>query len=617
MSQDGTKLDLAARALVAYEKNEPVRKDIKSLEDELKDTYNKLLRDDDIQDPNSISNEDWIDDVSLWPRIDLGKVFSYIINKKAFETEYIGQYKAKKAYSYFMSGFVHEIVAYCPSQDKIILKGNVTPSQKIREKPRNVWVLCSKSGEVICANCTCTAGFGECCNHVVAILYKVEYANSHGLIDPACTAVACAWNKSTEREVEPQKVKDLVLKKHDSLNRTKKHLVQSEYKTNFDVRPKELRGMEHERLEEFYSKLRAVRPTAVALACIQPPFDFACPPSMTEIADKILIEHTGQSEQFLIGALMDAMSFNEPQLKELEKSTRAQAGSALWKQQRIGCITGTKIRDVSTKTAKLVRVGKNTRPKVSPLLARLFRNFDIGSLPAVKYGREHEEDARRAFCEAVAKKHRNGKVLESGLVASRTFPFVRATPDNVFTCTCCEENRVPVEYKCPYKIRSKTVQDGAMELDFLEVGPQGQISLKKAHKYYSQVTTQIALVGAQFGYFVVWTPIGEAFVQQVAFDKEHWAELERNAVVFFKTHVSRVLLKQRDICYCPTCDKVCCEPEELEENEVAEYSVQCSQCDLWYHWHCVNLKRNPKNDWICEGCIQLALAPTQDDIFAL
>ena len=44
-----------------------MRKDIKSLEDEPKDMYNKLLRDNDIQDPNSISNEDWIDDVSLWP----------------------------------------------------------------------------------------------------------------------------------------------------------------------------------------------------------------------------------------------------------------------------------------------------------------------------------------------------------------------------------------------------------------------------------------------------------------------------------------------------------------------------------------------------------------------
>ena len=151
-----------------------------------------------------------------------------------------------------MNGFVHEIVDNCPSQDQVILKGNVTPSQKLREKPRNDWVLCSKNGDVICANCSCTAGFGECCNHVVAILYKVEYANSHSLIDPACTGIACAWNKSTQREAMPQKVKDLVLKKHDSLNPTKKHLVQSEYKTNFDVGPKELRGAEHKRLETFF-----------------------------------------------------------------------------------------------------------------------------------------------------------------------------------------------------------------------------------------------------------------------------------------------------------------------------------------------------------------------------
>ena len=182
------------------------------------------LRDNDIQDPNSISLEEWIADVSLWPRIDPGKVFSYIINKKAFKTEYIGQYKARKAYSYFMSSFAHEIVVYCPSQHKVLLKGNAIPSQRIREKPWNVWVLFSKNGDVICANYSCTAGFGECSNHVVAIPYKVECANSQGLVDQACTAVACAWNKSAEKEVEPQKVKDLVLKKHDSLKPTKNTL---------------------------------------------------------------------------------------------------------------------------------------------------------------------------------------------------------------------------------------------------------------------------------------------------------------------------------------------------------------------------------------------------------
>ena len=83
-----------------------------------------------------------------------------------------------------------------------------------------------------------------------------------------------------------------------------------------------------------------MRPTVVALACIQPPIDYACPPSMTEIGDKIISEHAGQSEQSLIGALMDAMSFNELQLKELEKSTRAQAGSVLWNSRELDASRG-------------------------------------------------------------------------------------------------------------------------------------------------------------------------------------------------------------------------------------------------------------------------------------
>eukprot|EP00112_Aurelia_sp_Birch-Aquarium-sp1_P004069 Seg1462.1 transcript_id=Seg1462.1/GoldUCD/mRNA.D3Y31 product="hypothetical protein" protein_id=Seg1462.1/GoldUCD/D3Y31 len=130
-------------------------------------------------------------------------------------------------------------------------------------------------------------------------------------------------------------------------------------------------------MDNFFSNLRAVRPSAVALPCVPPPFDFACPPSITDIGDRNVVENPGQNEQFLISALIDAMSFNEPQLKELEKLTQAQAGSILWKQQRVGCITGTKIRDVSTKTAKFVLPSKNAQPRVSSLLARLFRNFDI------------------------------------------------------------------------------------------------------------------------------------------------------------------------------------------------------------------------------------------------
>ena len=251
LSQEGTKLDLAARALVAFEKKEPVRRDLEKLEKDLKSTYTKMLKNHNIPDPIKISDQNSIEDVSLWSRVDIGKVFAFVIEKKAFETEYIGQYKARKAYSYFMSGFVHNIFINEISEENVVLKAKVTPSQKLREDPREAWVLCSKSGDVICGYCTCTAGFAECCNHVVAILYKVEFANSKGMIDHACTDVACAWNVSTQRDVQFMKIKDVQIRKHDVTKRRKKRLVQSEFKKIFDPRPIEFRGKEDERAQEF------------------------------------------------------------------------------------------------------------------------------------------------------------------------------------------------------------------------------------------------------------------------------------------------------------------------------------------------------------------------------
>ena len=116
-----------------------------------------------------------------------------------------------------MSGFVHEINSSKVSPEMVVLKSRVTSSQKVCDDPREAWILCRKNEDILCAYCSCTAGFGECCNHVVAIFYKVEYANTKGYIDPACTDLACSWNKTTDRGVQPLKIKDAVIQKHDVL----------------------------------------------------------------------------------------------------------------------------------------------------------------------------------------------------------------------------------------------------------------------------------------------------------------------------------------------------------------------------------------------------------------
>ena len=80
-SKIGSQLDLAARAMLAFERGDPIRQDLRVLDRGLKDTYSKLLSEYGIPDPRTI--KEWYRDISLWPCVDLGKIFSFII-KKAF-----------------------------------------------------------------------------------------------------------------------------------------------------------------------------------------------------------------------------------------------------------------------------------------------------------------------------------------------------------------------------------------------------------------------------------------------------------------------------------------------------------------------------------------------------
>ena len=48
---------------------------------------------------------------------------------------------------------------------------------------------------IVTAWCACKAGTFVC-NHIVAVLYKVEHVNIMGHNDPLCTYMPCQWNHS-------------------------------------------------------------------------------------------------------------------------------------------------------------------------------------------------------------------------------------------------------------------------------------------------------------------------------------------------------------------------------------------------------------------------------------
>ena len=104
-----------------------------------------------------------------------------------------------------------------------------------------------------------------------------------------------------------------------------------------------------------------------------------------------------------------------------------------------------------------------------------------------------------------------------------------------------------------------TVDDSC---DFLMKDEVGKICLKKCHKYYTQVVSQIHISGASFAYFVVWTE-KDIVITQVEPDKTHvlnnhvlnWEKVLNNLAVVFRSFICPVLLGLRDIAFCAKCEK--------------------------------------------------------------
>ena len=73
-----------------------------------------------------------------------------------------------------------------------------------------LWILVQKEPLVILLSwCSCIAGTSQSCNHVIAMLYKIDYALQKGLLNLSCTSTSCSWNKCSKCDIEPKKIKKI------------------------------------------------------------------------------------------------------------------------------------------------------------------------------------------------------------------------------------------------------------------------------------------------------------------------------------------------------------------------------------------------------------------------
>lgn len=81
-------------------------------------------------------------------------------------------------------------------------------------------------------------------------------------------------------------------------------------------------------------------------------------------------------------------------------------------------------------------------------------------------------------------------------------------------------------------------------------------------------------------YFVVWTVVNPLFVETIKFDEAHWQDVLRNLVIFYTSYMCKVLLGIRQICFCPSCNKPCQEPNKIGIDEDSENSICCDSCHV-------------------------------------
>ena len=103
---------------------------------------------------------DMVDNMSLWPPVEYGHIFSYFIDRPGVYTkQQLLQWKSMDAYNYFKSGRVREVLVYRVTRTQsCVVMALVNPSQRSSDKTAHSWLGVKFDGTVITAHCTCVAG---------------------------------------------------------------------------------------------------------------------------------------------------------------------------------------------------------------------------------------------------------------------------------------------------------------------------------------------------------------------------------------------------------------------------------------------------------------------------
>ena len=373
---------------------------------------------------------------------------------------------------------------------------------------------------------------GQSCNHVAALVHKVDFCWEYGYVNPACTSQPCVWNDGGKLTlIQPQRIMEMDLKKPSAQKKEKKNILNS--KASFQpILNTEKRGMS---FEEFMLSINEKVPNAVAN------FEHSDPPVKNTYYDKQtrhanvpksltdLAHSTLSTQEFLSRVPL----YDVNDIRKIENATRGQASNPEWFRQRKGRITASNFRDVHTRVNSVISADVSSKVDCNKLLARVMGYIKVNpNLPSLKHGRQIEPIAIHEYRKtSSANGHKHVKINQCGLFVDSQRGYLGASPDGLVEC-CCGEGIL--EVKCP--ISCAHTFPSSDNVAFL-VEKDGKDVLKRSHKYFDQVQGQLAITKRKWCDFFVFTRHGH-FLERIYPDTIYWSSLALNLEYFYLNYMA-------------------------------------------------------------------------------
>ena len=478
----------------------------------------------------------------------------------------------KRAKTFLHDEYLKEIET-TDDKDSFYFRCKCYHSYKKNEAPHTIQVaLCIKSGKVIQANCTCAAGKVGYCNHTLALMFKIckfytfESDTTQDLQNEsdenptlACTSMLQRWHKRGRGDtIHPQPVMDVVVTKvkpdDDSFSKGIRCQLYEARK-----RPK-YNPEEEERLK-------------TALASVNPKMGFAVllknPPSQmaqtkygdspvgstncyqlgyTEANFKVFVNIQNVQRLAALNAditayprfplkqtvphaypatvsneekaFLNTLEVDENELNHIECETRAQADCDRWRKERKFRFTASRFHLISRRQRHHETFAKDL---MSP------KHFTSRH---TVHGQKYEGTAIHEYQKYMTAQKTPVRVLKCGVVVSSEMPVLAASPDGKVIDFGCSQPFGIIEVKCPSTKSAVTPLDACSDPKFFCAKVDNHCCLKIDQEYYAQVQGQMAITGAAWCDFIVYTFKGMS-IQRIVFDQHYWDTLKQKLQSYY------------------------------------------------------------------------------------